>query len=114
MPSLPARDGPSGAAVRRTINMKIAQIAPLYESVPPRLYGGTERVVAHLCDALVDEGHDVTLFAAADARTKAHLVRASAAANNVRSEEHTSELQSRPYLLCRLLLVKKRPSLAPR
>jgi glycosyltransferase involved in cell wall biosynthesis len=54
--------------------MKIAQIAPLYESVPPRLYGGTERVVAHLCDALVEEGHDVTLFAAADARTNAHLV----------------------------------------
>jgi glycosyltransferase involved in cell wall biosynthesis len=54
--------------------MKIAQIPPLYESVPPRLYGGTERVVAHLCDALADEGHDVTLFAAADARTKAHLV----------------------------------------
>jgi glycosyltransferase involved in cell wall biosynthesis len=56
------------------VHMKIAQIPPLYESVPPRLYGGTERVVAHLCDALVDDGHDVTLFASADARTKAHLV----------------------------------------
>jgi glycosyltransferase involved in cell wall biosynthesis len=54
--------------------MKIAQIAPLYESVPPRLYGGTERVVAYLCDALVELGHDVTLFAAGDARTKARLV----------------------------------------
>jgi glycosyltransferase involved in cell wall biosynthesis len=54
--------------------MKIAQIAPLYESVPPRMYGGTERVVAHLCDALTEIGHDVTLFAAADARTTAHLV----------------------------------------
>ena len=54
--------------------MKIAQIAPLYESVPPKLYGGTERVVAYICDALVDLGHDVTLFAAADARTKARLV----------------------------------------
>jgi glycosyltransferase involved in cell wall biosynthesis len=54
--------------------MKIAQIAPLYESVPPHLYGGTERVVAYLCDALVDLGHDVTLFAAGDACTKAHLV----------------------------------------
>ena len=40
--------------------MKIAQIAPLMESVPPRLYGGTERVVSHLCEALVQEGHDVT------------------------------------------------------
>ena len=54
--------------------MKIAQIAPLYEAVPPRLYGGTERVVAHLCEALVDLGHDVTLFASADAVTRAKLV----------------------------------------
>ena len=53
--------------------MKIAQIAPLYEAVPPRLYGGTERVVAHLCDALVDQGHEVVLFSSADARTKAEL-----------------------------------------
>ncbi|HEY9345340.1 MAG TPA: glycosyltransferase family 4 protein [Inquilinus sp.] len=54
--------------------MKIAQIAPLYEAVPPRLYGGTERIVAHLCDALVDLGHDVTLFSSADAHTRATLV----------------------------------------
>lgn len=54
--------------------MKIAQITPLYEAVPPKLYGGTERVVAHLTDALVDLGHDVTLFASADARTKARLI----------------------------------------
>lgn len=54
--------------------MKIAQVAPLYEAVPPKLYGGTERVVASLCDALTDLGHEVTLFAAGDARTKARLV----------------------------------------
>ncbi len=54
--------------------MRIAQISPLYEAVPPRLYGGTERVVAHLTDALVDLGHDVTLFASAEAHTKARLV----------------------------------------
>ena len=54
--------------------MKIAQVTPLYEAVPPKLYGGTERVVAHLTDALVDLGHDVTLFASADAQTKARLV----------------------------------------
>lgn len=54
--------------------MKIAQIAPLYEAVPPRLYGGTERVVAHLADALVEQGHEVTLFASGDARTRAALV----------------------------------------
>ncbi|KRA70558.1 glycosyl transferase [Caulobacter sp. Root656] len=54
--------------------MRIAQVPPLYEAVPPRLYGGTERVVAHLTDALVDLGHEVTLFASGDARTKAELV----------------------------------------
>ena len=54
--------------------MKIAQITPLYEAVPPKLYGGTERVVAWLSDALVDAGHEVTLFASADAETKAALV----------------------------------------
>lgn len=53
--------------------MRIAQVAPLYEAVPPRLYGGTERVVAHLTDALVALGHDVTLFSSADARTTARL-----------------------------------------
>ncbi|ACO77942.1 UDP-Glycosyltransferase/glycogen phosphorylase [Azotobacter vinelandii CA] len=54
--------------------MKIAQIVPLYEAVPPRLYGGTERVVAHLTQALIDLGHEVTLFASADSRTDARLV----------------------------------------
>jgi len=54
--------------------MNIAQIAPLYEAVPPKLYGGTERVVAHLCDALTELGHEVTLFAAAGSRTRARLV----------------------------------------
>ncbi len=54
--------------------MKIAQVTPLYEAVPPKLYGGTERVVAHLTDALVDLGHEVTLFASADAHTRARLV----------------------------------------
>jgi glycosyltransferase involved in cell wall biosynthesis len=54
--------------------MKIAQIAPLMESVPPRLYGGTERVVSNLTEELVRLGHDVTLFASADSVTSAHLV----------------------------------------
>jgi glycosyltransferase involved in cell wall biosynthesis len=55
-------------------SMRIAQIAPLYEAVPPKLYGGTERIVAYLTDALVDLGHEVTLFASGDALTKANLV----------------------------------------
>ena len=53
--------------------MRIAQVAPLYEAVPPRLYGGTERVVAHLSNALVELGHEVTLFASAEASTLAQL-----------------------------------------
>jgi glycosyltransferase involved in cell wall biosynthesis len=54
--------------------MKIAQIAPLYESVPPQFYGGTERVVHYLTEELVRQGHEVTLFASGDSQTSAHLV----------------------------------------
>jgi glycosyltransferase involved in cell wall biosynthesis len=54
--------------------MKIAQIAPLAESVPPKLYGGTERVVSYLTEALVERGHKVTLFASGDSVTSASLV----------------------------------------
>jgi glycosyltransferase involved in cell wall biosynthesis len=53
--------------------MRIAQVAPLYESVPPSLYGGTERVVAWLTEELVRRGHEVTLFASGDSRTSARL-----------------------------------------
>ncbi|HWZ52220.1 MAG TPA: glycosyltransferase family 4 protein [Granulicella sp.] len=53
--------------------MRIAQVAPLYESVPPRLYGGTERVVSYLTEELVRQGHSVTLFATADSVTRAEL-----------------------------------------
>ena len=53
--------------------MKIAQIAPLVESVPPQLYGGTERVVSWLTEELVRQGHEVTLFASGDSQTKAEL-----------------------------------------
>src|ERR1700741_2695697 len=54
--------------------MRIAQVAPLFESVPPRLYGGTERVVSYLTEELVRQGHDVTLFASGDSVTAAELV----------------------------------------
>ena len=54
--------------------MRIAQVAPLAESVPPRLYGGTERVVSWLTEELASLGHDVTLFASADSLTSASLV----------------------------------------
>jgi glycosyltransferase involved in cell wall biosynthesis len=55
--------------------MKIAQIAPLMESVPPRLYGGSERIVSYLTDELVRQGHEVTLFASGDSVSTANLVR---------------------------------------
>ena len=54
--------------------MRIAQISPLMESVPPRLYGGTERVVSYLTEELIRQGHDVTLFASGDSVTGATLV----------------------------------------
>lgn len=54
--------------------LRIAQVSPLYESVPPKLYGGTERIVSYLTEALVKEGHDVTLFASADSKTEARLI----------------------------------------
>jgi glycosyltransferase involved in cell wall biosynthesis len=54
--------------------MRIARIAPLFEAVPPTLYGGTERIVAYLSDALADLGHDVTLFPSGDSNTIARLV----------------------------------------
>lgn len=57
--------------------MRIAQIAPLFESVPPKLYGGTERVVSFLTEELVRGGHDVTLFASGDSVTSARLIAGS-------------------------------------
>jgi glycosyltransferase involved in cell wall biosynthesis len=56
--------------------MRIAQVAPLYESVPPKLYGGTERIVSYLTEELVRLGHEVTLFASGDSETNAKLIAA--------------------------------------
>jgi glycosyltransferase involved in cell wall biosynthesis len=58
----------------REVKLRIAQVSPLHESVPPKLYGGTERVVAFLAEELCELGHDVTLFATADSSTRAELV----------------------------------------
>jgi glycosyltransferase involved in cell wall biosynthesis len=54
--------------------MRIAQVSPLFESVPPKSYGGTERIVSYLTDELVRQGHDVTLFASGDSSTTARLI----------------------------------------
>jgi glycosyltransferase involved in cell wall biosynthesis len=85
--------------------MKIAQIAPLYEAVPPRLYGGTERVVAHLANALVDQGHEVTLFASADTQTRARLAPMRAQALRLDPAPLKSDLASH---LCMLHEVRRR------
>lgn len=58
----------------RSRHMKIAQVSPLFESVPPRHYGGTERIVSYLTETLVRQGHDVTLFASGNSSTSARLV----------------------------------------
>jgi len=55
-------------------NMRIAQVAPLIESVPPKHYGGTERIVSYLTEELVRFGHEVTLFASGDSVTNARLI----------------------------------------
>ncbi|MGH7028590.1 glycosyltransferase family 4 protein [Brevundimonas sp.] len=83
--------------------MKIAQVTPLYEAVPPRLYGGTERVVAHLTDALVDLGHDVTLFASADAETRARLIPVRDQAIRLDPEPLKSDLAAHMAMLAEVL-----------
>ena len=79
--------------------MKIAQVAPLFEAVPPKLYGGTERVVANLCNALVDLGHDVTLFASAEANTRARLVAARDQALRLDPDPLTQEVAAHLTML---------------
>ncbi len=69
--------------------MRIAQVAPLYESVPPKYYGGTERVVSYLTEELVRQGHDVTLFASGDSETTARLV--PVAHRSLRLDKHVRD-----------------------
>ncbi|HZS16845.1 MAG TPA: glycosyltransferase family 4 protein [Candidatus Udaeobacter sp.] len=66
--------------------MRIAQVAPLFESVPPKYYGGTERVVSYLTEELIRQGHEVTLFASGDSETKARLV--AACRRSLRLDKH--------------------------
>ncbi len=76
--------------------MKIAQVAPLYEPVPPRLYGGTERVVSYITEELVRRGHEITLFASGDSRTKAELV--SVIPSSIRLNHHGPDPYAYHYL----------------
>jgi glycosyltransferase involved in cell wall biosynthesis len=77
--------------------MKIAQVAPLYESVPPKYYGGTERVVSYLTEELVRQGHDVTLFASGDSETKARLV--AACRSSLRLHKHCQNQMAHHFVM---------------
>ena len=77
--------------------MRIAQVAPLYESVPPKYYGGTERVVSYLTEELVRRSHDVTLFASGDSVTKAHLV--AACRRSLRSDKHCQNQMAHHFVI---------------
>jgi glycosyltransferase involved in cell wall biosynthesis len=77
--------------------MRIAQVAPLYESVPPPLYGGTERVVSYLTEELVRQGHEVTLFASGDSVTQARLV--SCCERSLRLDERVMDPLAHHFLL---------------
>ena len=77
--------------------MRIAQVAPLFESVPPKYYGGTERVVSYLTEELVRQGHEVTLFASGDSVTKAHLV--AACRRSLRLDKHCMDQLAHQILM---------------
>lgn len=74
--------------------LRIAQVAPLYERVPPVLYGGTERVVSYLTEELVEHGHDVTLFASGDSETKATVIAAVPTALRLASDSYQADASS--------------------
>jgi glycosyltransferase involved in cell wall biosynthesis len=77
--------------------MRIAQVAPLYESVPPKYYGGTERVVSYLTEELVRQGHEVTLFASGDSETNARLM--AACPRSLRLDEHCQNQMAHHFVM---------------
>ncbi|MCB9667354.1 MAG: glycosyltransferase family 4 protein [Myxococcales bacterium] len=81
--------------------LRIAQVAPLFESVPPKLYGGTERVVSYLTEELVRQGHEVTLFASGDSITQAKLIAPCERA--LRLDDRVVDHMSRHILMLELL-----------
>lgn len=99
----PRRPAP-GERAEGTRIVRIAQVAPLSESVPPKYYGGTERVVSYLTEELVRQGHDVTLFASGDSVTSARLIPGRMRA--YRSREHSTDAM--PYEVLMLEQVYRR------
>lgn len=81
--------------------MKIAQVAPLFESVPPILYGGTERVVSYLTEELVAQGHEVSLFASGDSKTAARLL--SSCPHSLRLDEKCEDQFAHHILMLEML-----------
>src|SRR5262249_7321119 len=77
------------AASMKDSSMRIAQVSPLYASVPPKGYGGTERIVSYITEELVNQGHDVTLYASGDSKTKARLI--SPCPRSFRADQNTSD-----------------------
>ncbi len=90
----------SGAAAFRapTRSLRIAQLAPLYESVPPKLYGGTERIVAYLAEELVRRGHEVTLYAAGDSTASVPLAAGSPQSLRLTGLDHLGPILHMPML----------------
>ena len=86
--------------------MRISQVAPLFESVPPKYYGGTERVVSYLTEELVRLGHDVTLFASGDSLTGARLVAPSP--RSLRLDEHCIDQVAHHVLMLELVAKEAR------
>jgi glycosyltransferase involved in cell wall biosynthesis len=82
--------------------MHIAQVAPLFEAVPPRAYGGTERIIASLCDGLVVRGHDVTLFAAGGSQTQATLAASRRCGLRGDEAERVSPIAAHLGMLCKV------------
>jgi len=79
------------------LGMRIARVAPLHESVPPKYYGGTERVVSYLTEELVRQGHEVTLFASGDSETKARLV--AACPRSLRLDKHCQNQMAHHFVM---------------
>lgn len=82
--------------------MRIAQISPLFESVPPKYYGGTERVVSYLTEELIRQGHEVTLFASGDSITNARLI--APCRRSLRLDNHCIDRMAHHILLLEMLL----------
>ena len=78
--------------------LRIAQLAPLYESVPPKLYGGTERIVAYLAEELVRRGHEVSLYAAGDSTTSVPLIAGSPQSLRLSGLDHLGPIYHLPML----------------